>query len=352
MRAVPGVGAAAQRSQPTSPTRTSSASRSSWSPTAATGCGSRRRSSRPAGGHPAGRSRVGQGLASALGLQPGTPLVTQFANGGEARFRVVGIVRAFDNDGRIAYVQPGRALCDSAAARRSSSWPTARRGGGRGGARPGGFPTATVGGVTTRNAGFLVAGRTAARRSRSSTAWSACYAVVQMLALTAYERRSTIALIRACGADTAQVAAVLPAPRWWSPPSPRPWRFLPSGRCSARHGRRAGRDLRDHLARRDAARRGRRARRAAGGRCRRVGVGRAAGRARPDRPGAAGGVGVTHAVEQHSVPVAGRPRRARRAVRPGSRGRPAAARCRQPPPGSAFSIHVCSDTPPSAVATG
>ena len=162
-----------------------------------------RRATRP------GEAEVGQGLASALGLQPGTPLVTQFANGGEARFRVVGIVRAFDNDGRIAYVQPGARICDAGggttvvqltdgASRSDVAAALARAG----------FPTATVGGVTTRNAQFLGVLAALLRTIAIIDGLVCLYAVVQMLALTAYERRSSIALIRACGADTAQVAAV------------------------------------------------------------------------------------------------------------------------------------------------
>src|SRR5207248_724047 len=61
--------------------------------------------------HP-GEVEVGQGLATALGLRPGSTLAVQFGDGDEARFRVVGVVEAFDNDGRVAYVQPGRSVCD------------------------------------------------------------------------------------------------------------------------------------------------------------------------------------------------------------------------------------------------
>ena len=156
-----------------------------------------RRATRP------GEAEVGQGLASALGLRPGTPLVTQFANGGEARFRVVGVVRAFDNDGRIAYVQPGARICDAGggttvvqltdgASRSDVAAALARAG----------FPTATVGGVTTRNAQFLGVLAALLRTIAIIDGLVCLYAVVQMLALTAYERRSSIALIRACGADT------------------------------------------------------------------------------------------------------------------------------------------------------
>src|SRR4029079_16850140 len=53
---------------------------------------------------------VGVGMADALGLRPGSILAAQIPDGGEARFNVAGIVRALENDGRIAWVQPDRLL--------------------------------------------------------------------------------------------------------------------------------------------------------------------------------------------------------------------------------------------------
>ena len=54
-------------------------------------------------------AEVGVGLAQALGVRLGSTLAVQLP-GGEARFRVVGTVRALDDDGRIAYVRPRRLL--------------------------------------------------------------------------------------------------------------------------------------------------------------------------------------------------------------------------------------------------
>ena len=48
---------------------------------------------------------VGLGLADALGLRPGSTLAAQLPGGGEVRFRVAGVVRALENDGRIAWVR-------------------------------------------------------------------------------------------------------------------------------------------------------------------------------------------------------------------------------------------------------
>ena len=53
---------------------------------------------------------VGVGMADALGLRPGSVLAAQIPGGGEVRFRVSGIVRALENDGRIAWVRPDKLL--------------------------------------------------------------------------------------------------------------------------------------------------------------------------------------------------------------------------------------------------
>ena len=53
-----------------------------------------------------GEVEVGPGLADALGLQPGSVLAAQLPDGAEVRFRVAGVVRALENDGRMAWVRP------------------------------------------------------------------------------------------------------------------------------------------------------------------------------------------------------------------------------------------------------
>ena len=57
-----------------------------------------------------GEVEVGAGLADALGLRPGATLAVQTEGGEEVRFRVSGVVRALEHDGRIAYVRPRRLL--------------------------------------------------------------------------------------------------------------------------------------------------------------------------------------------------------------------------------------------------
>ena len=81
------------------------------SPTPATTRSSRtRRWPRGGGSAAPNEVEVGVGMADALGLRPGSVLAAQIPDGGEVRFRVAGVVRALENDGRIAWVQPDRLL--------------------------------------------------------------------------------------------------------------------------------------------------------------------------------------------------------------------------------------------------
>jgi ABC-type lipoprotein release transport system permease subunit len=160
----------------------------------------------------AGEAEVGEGLADALGLQPGSVLAAQIPQGGEVRFRVVGVVRALENDGRIAWVRPRRLL-----AVRSDLTPqiVIRLSAGADqaaverrlvalGARP-----QPVGAAQTDNADFLAVLAAVLRGVGLAVGLVCLYALVQALAVTARERRGAVALLRACGADAATVALVL-----------------------------------------------------------------------------------------------------------------------------------------------
>jgi ABC-type antimicrobial peptide transport system permease subunit len=210
VRALPGVGAAAQRFS----TDVADSYQLGETFQLVAYCGNRTDFEAPQleAGHRAirrGEAEVGQGLASALGLRQGTPLVAQFSDGDEARFTVVGIVNAFDNDGRIAYVQPGPDVCRfhggvtvirlADGASKSAVAAELDRAG---------FPAQTVGGVSSSNAAFLGILAALLRTIAAIDGLVCLYAVVQMLALTAYERRSAIALLRAMGAGRQQVSSL------------------------------------------------------------------------------------------------------------------------------------------------
>jgi ABC-type antimicrobial peptide transport system permease subunit len=155
---------------------------------------------------------VGVGLADALGLRPGSVLAAQVGQADEARFRVVGIVRALENDGRIAWVRPDRLLAAdpglrpqvvvrvSAGADRAE---VARR------LREIGASTQAVGAAQTDNAAFLAVLAAVLRGVGFAVGLVCLYALVQALTVTALERRGAVALLRACGADAPTVGIVL-----------------------------------------------------------------------------------------------------------------------------------------------
>lgn len=155
-----------------------------------------------------GEIEVGLGLADALGLRPGSALAAQLPSGEEARFRVAGVVRALENDGRIVWARPDR-LGDAASSVAVRLEPGADRAAVGRRLEAIGAPPTRVGGASTRNAQFLGV-LAAVLRGVGLTVGLVClYALVQALAMTARERRSAVALLRACGGDRASVALVL-----------------------------------------------------------------------------------------------------------------------------------------------
>jgi len=159
-----------------------------------------------------GEAEIGVGLAQALGIGIGSTLAVQLPGGGEARFGVVGTVRALDDNGRVAYVRPRRLL---AAAPGTSPQIVVRLEHGadrvavtrRLGAL--GAQASAVGGATTRNGAFLGTLAALLRAVAIVDALVCLYALVQALGLVARERRPTLALLRATGAESSTVAAVL-----------------------------------------------------------------------------------------------------------------------------------------------
>jgi hypothetical protein len=160
-------------------------------------------------------AEVGVGLAQALGIGVGSTLAVQLGGRGsigEARFRVVGTVRALDDSGRVAYVRPARVLAadpDASPqivvklARGADRAAVARR------LATLGAQPAAVGGATTRNGAFLGTLAALLRVVAIVDALVCLYALVQGLGLVARERAPTLALLRATGAEGPTVAAVL-----------------------------------------------------------------------------------------------------------------------------------------------
>ena len=205
-------------------------------------------------------TEVGQGLAQALGLTEGSMLALALPSGGELRLRVVGIVSSLQHDGRVAYVPaPALLAADPGAPSQIAVrlTPTADQ------ARVsaalsalGGEPTVAAG-ATARGAPLVDVLRTILRAVAIVDGLVCLYALIQACALTAHERRRTLAVLRACGAGR---GCGSPAARRRRARNHRPGR---AHRDRARAVRvrpgavTARRQLRDAAAQRDVARRAR-----------------------------------------------------------------------------------------------
>ncbi|HEY5196819.1 MAG TPA: FtsX-like permease family protein [Solirubrobacteraceae bacterium] len=160
----------------------------------------------------ADEAEVGSGLANVLGLDIGSTLALELPGGSERRLRVAGIVSSLDHDGRIAYI-PAAALlaADPGAPEQiaivlapgASSGPVIA-----GVDALGGHVDDTPGALDGERA--LISALTAILRAIAVVDGLVClYALVQALALTAQERRTTLGVLRACGAGTGSVARLL-----------------------------------------------------------------------------------------------------------------------------------------------
>jgi ABC-type lipoprotein release transport system permease subunit len=149
-------------------------------------------------------AEVGAGLADALGLRVGSTLAVQPAAARELRFRVVGVVRALQDEGRVAYVRPGPLL----AALPSLDAPLALRLDAdadeelieRELAELGAEPR-PVRGATGERGGLLDSLATLLRLVAATVTLVCALSLVQVLGLAAVERRTAFAVLRSAGAD-------------------------------------------------------------------------------------------------------------------------------------------------------
>jgi len=136
----------------------------------------------------------------------------QATGGDEIRLRVVGVVRALENQGRVAYTRdtPLRTadpVLQPAIAIRLTPGADPARVAAR--LRALGAAPTPVRGATTSNAGFLGILAAVLRGVGLAIGLVCLYALIQALAITARERRGAVAVLRAAGADRATVALVL-----------------------------------------------------------------------------------------------------------------------------------------------
>jgi ABC-type lipoprotein release transport system permease subunit len=161
-----------------------------------------------------GEAEVGAGLADALDLHVGAILAVQLPSGREARFRVVGIVVALRDEGLVAYVQartlPGASTDIAIKLAGGASLDEVRNE-----LLRRGVYSEKTGGISDYS-GLGTGGRASFLRVLATLLWSVAvldaivcvYALAQILALIARERRRAVAVIRAIGASRAQVFAV------------------------------------------------------------------------------------------------------------------------------------------------
>jgi ABC-type lipoprotein release transport system permease subunit len=155
---------------------------------------------------------VGQGLAQVLGLDVGSTLALALPTGQELRLRVAGVVSSLEHDGRIAYVPAAALLAEDPSAPEqlavrldpgaSASAVSSRLN------EQGASVSASAG--VSHGASALVAALQALLLTVAAVDALVClYTLLQALTLTASERRSAIALLRACGARGRSVRSLL-----------------------------------------------------------------------------------------------------------------------------------------------
>jgi putative ABC transport system permease protein len=157
-------------------------------------------------------AEVGRGLAQILGLDVGSTLALALPSGRELRLRVSGIVSAVEHDGRVAYV-PARALLQAepsapeklavVVASDSSTGKVTKE------LEALGSTVTTTGGVVGSGQALVGALRALLLTIASVDGLVCLYMLTQALALTASERRTAIAVLRACGAGRDSIRALL-----------------------------------------------------------------------------------------------------------------------------------------------
>jgi FtsX-like permease family len=164
-------------------------------------------------------AEVGLGLAQALDLHIGGVLAAELPSGREVRFRVVGIDDALRSEGLIAYVRPRRLLAAMPNLEPDLAvklQPSADVNFVRNVLLSRGIDSDRTGGIAEDSSVSGSFGRTSFLRILAALLRSVAvldglvcvYALAQMLALIARERRRAVAIVRALGGSRLQVLAV------------------------------------------------------------------------------------------------------------------------------------------------
>lgn len=160
----------------------------------------------------AGQAEVGAGLAGALGLSPGSVLAIALPSGAELRLRVAGVVSSLDHDGRVAYIPASALLRGDPGAPEQIAVRLDP------GANPSrvssallalGAVPAAASGATARGVPLVQTLRAILLAIAVVDGLVCLYALIQTCALTLSERRRTVAVLRATGADAPAVRRLL-----------------------------------------------------------------------------------------------------------------------------------------------
>jgi ABC-type antimicrobial peptide transport system permease subunit len=154
-------------------------------------------------------AEVGQGLADALGLSPGSELAIEMPTGKELRLTVSGVVGSFDHDGRIAYV-PAKAMLEADPGAPEQLAIVLKPGANQQAVQNALGPAATpTTGAIGRGAPLVAVLRAILIAIAVVDGLVCLYALAQTCALIVQERRRTVAVLRACGAGQSAVGRLL-----------------------------------------------------------------------------------------------------------------------------------------------
>jgi ABC-type antimicrobial peptide transport system permease subunit len=162
--------------------------------------------------HGPDEAEIGQGLAQALGLNPGQTLAIELGNGTEVRVRIAGVVSSLDHDGHVAYVPAAALLAADPSAASTIAIildPGADVSRVTAAVDRLGVAPAAASGATANSAALVSILRTIVRAIAIVDGLVCLYALVQACALTVQERRLTIGVLRASGAGATAVARLL-----------------------------------------------------------------------------------------------------------------------------------------------
>jgi hypothetical protein len=155
------------------------------------------------------QAEVGEGLAEALGLSPGSVLAMQLPSGKELRLTVSGIVGSFDHDGRVAYAPAAALLASDPNAPEELAVRLTPKANASRVQSELGVSASPASGATARGAPLVSVLRDILRAVAIVDALVCLYALVQTCALTVLERRRSVSVLRAFGAEAVAVRRLL-----------------------------------------------------------------------------------------------------------------------------------------------